>query len=116
VSICREYVVGLLLEVERRNISKDAGTEPSGSQQVRMAELAAYFTHCDIQSVHLQLCLPTAQNAFFKLKNFKTSASFARRLLELGPKPDLAQKVPVSSRFQFTRILLLLLIVPLCKR
>ena len=32
-------------------------------------------------------------NMFFKLKNYKTAASFARRLLELGPKADLAQQV-----------------------
>ena len=29
---------------------------------------------------------------FFKLKNFKTAGSFARRLLELGPKPEVAQQ------------------------
>ena len=28
-----------------------------------------------------------------QLKNFKTAGSFARRLLELGPKPDLAVQV-----------------------
>lgn len=39
------------------------------------------------------LVLRTALNLFFKLKNFKTAASFARRLLELGPKPEVAQQV-----------------------
>ena len=34
----------------------------------------------------------TALNLFFKLKNFKTAGSFARRLLELGPKPEVAQQ------------------------
>ena len=28
-----------------------------------------------------------------QLKNFKTAASFARRLLELGPRPDVATQV-----------------------
>ena len=28
-----------------------------------------------------------------QLKNFKTAASFARRLLELGPKSDIATQV-----------------------
>ena len=28
-----------------------------------------------------------------QVKNFKTAASFARRLLELGPKPDVAAQV-----------------------
>jgi coatomer protein complex subunit alpha (xenin) len=34
----------------------------------------------------------TALNLFFKLKNYKTAGSFARRLLELGPKPEVAQQ------------------------
>ena len=38
------------------------------------------------------LTLRTALNLFFKLKNYKTAGSFARRLLELGPKPDVAQQ------------------------
>jgi coatomer subunit alpha len=29
---------------------------------------------------------------FFKMKNYKTAASFARRLLELGPRNDTAQQ------------------------
>ncbi|KNC73672.1 hypothetical protein SARC_13769 [Sphaeroforma arctica JP610] len=35
----------------------------------------------------------TASTLFFKIKNFKTAASFARRLLELGPAPAVAQQV-----------------------
>ena len=37
-------------------------------------------------------CLPStgALNLFFKLKNYKTAGSFARRLLELGHKPEVA--------------------------
>ena len=54
--------------------------------------MAAYFTHCSLQPVHQILTLRTACNMFFKLKNFKTAGSFARRLLELGPKPDVAQQ------------------------
>lgn len=55
--------------------------------------MAAYFTHCNLQPVHMVLVLRTALNLFFKLKNFKTAAGFARRLLELGPKPEVAQQV-----------------------
>lgn len=57
------------------------------------SQMAAYFTHCNLQPVHMVLVLRTALNLFFKLRNFKTAASFARRLLELGPKPDVAQQV-----------------------
>eukprot|EP00049_Salpingoeca_infusionum_P027282 m.31496 g.31496 ORF g.31496 m.31496 type:complete len:1209 (-) comp9423_c0_seq1:1240-4866(-) len=86
ISICREYIVGLSMELERRDIAKQPG------QAARAAELAALFTHCDLQQVHLLLTLNTAQTAFFKLKNYKTCGSFARRLLELGPRPELAAK------------------------
>lgn len=55
--------------------------------------MAAYFTHSNLQPVHMILVLRTALNLFFKLKNFKTAATFARRLLELGPKPEVAQQV-----------------------
>lgn len=60
-------------------------------------QMAAYFTHCNLQPVHMVLVLRTALNLFFKLRNFKTAAGFARRLLELGPKPDVAQQVGCSS-------------------
>lgn len=60
--------------------------------QKKNCELAAYFTHVELQPVHQILTLRTAVNVFFKLKNYKTAASFARRLLELGPRPDVAQQ------------------------
>lgn len=62
--------------------------------------MAAYFTHSNLQPVHMILVLRTALNLFFKLKNFKSAATFARRLLELGPKPEVAQQVrPQISQF-----------------
>lgn len=60
-------------------------------------QMAAYFTHSNLQPVHMILVLRTALNLFFKLKNFKTAATFARRLLELGPKPEVAQQVDENS-------------------
>lgn len=60
--------------------------------QKRLCEMAAYFTHCSLQPVHQILTLRTALNLFFKLKNYKTAASFARRLLEQGPRPEVAQQ------------------------
>lgn len=56
-------------------------------------QMAAYFTHCNLQPVHMVLVLRTALNLFFKLRNFKTAAGFACRLLELGPNPTVAQQV-----------------------
>lgn len=68
-------------------------------------QMAAYFTHCNLQPVHMVLVLRTALNLFFKLRNFKTAAGFARRLLELGPKPDVAQQVGCSSLIAFFKII-----------
>lgn len=88
LNICREYIVGLQMEAYRKGAPKATLDE-----QKRSCELAAYFTHCNLQPVHQILTLRTALNMFFKLKNYKTAASFARRLLELGPRPEVAQQV-----------------------
>ncbi|KAI2519960.1 COPI coat complex subunit alpha, partial [Homo sapiens] len=87
ITICREYIVGLSVETERKKLPKE-----TLEQQKRICEMAAYFTHSNLQPVHMILVLRTALNLFFKLKNFKTAATFARRLLELGPKPEVAQQ------------------------
>lgn len=76
------------MEISRREQPK-----ATLQDQKRLCEMAAYFTHCKLQPQHLILTLKTAQTLFFKLKNFKTAGSFARRLLELGPKPEIAQQV-----------------------
>ena len=81
VGICREYIIGLSLELHRQTLPKDTP---------RNCELAAYFTHCDLLPIHQMLTLRTAAAISFKLKNFKMASSFARRLLELGPKVDMA--------------------------
>ena len=85
--IATNYIVGLTMEIKRKEMPK-----ATIEDQIRLCEMAAYFTHCNLQPVHQILTLRTACNLFFKLKNFKTSGSFARRLLELGPKPDVAQQ------------------------
>ena len=76
------------MEIKRKELPKSTIEE-----QKRLCEMAAYFTHCNLQPIHLILTLRTALNLFFKLKNYKTGASFARRLLELGPRPEVAQQV-----------------------
>lgn len=88
IEICREYIVGLQMEVYRKELPKE-----SIDEQKRVCELAAYFTHCQLQPIHKILTLRTAVNLFYKLKNFKSAASFAQRLLELGPNPDVAQQI-----------------------
>ncbi|KAJ8928467.1 hypothetical protein NQ314_018972 [Rhamnusium bicolor] len=85
--ICSEYICGLQMETLRKTLPKTTNEE-----QKRQCEMAAYFTHCRLQPIHQILTLRTALNMFFKLKNYKTAASFAKRLLELGPRPEVAQQ------------------------
>lgn len=79
IEICRKYLVGLLIESHRRTLPTS-----SLEDQLRGLELAAYFTHCDLQPPHEILTLRTAVKSSFTLKNFKMCASFAQRCLELG--------------------------------
>ncbi|KAJ3386096.1 hypothetical protein HDU84_001799 [Entophlyctis sp. JEL0112] len=81
--IAREYILGLKLELSRR----DSATEPK-----RVIELAAYFTHCQLQPLHLQLVLSSAMTAAYKYRNFDTACQFARRLLEMGPSQAMGAK------------------------
>ncbi|KAK4053259.1 hypothetical protein OIO90_004033 [Microbotryomycetes sp. JL221] len=82
IVICREYLIGLSLEIERRRLEKGG---PSTLK--RQLELAAYFTHCRLQPAHLQLALRLAMTTFVKAKNYPTAASFAQKLLDLNPAP-----------------------------
>lgn len=45
----------------------------------RAMELAAYFTHCRLEPMHLALSLRSAMSIFFKHKNLATCAHFCRR-------------------------------------
>lgn len=87
LKICREYILGLKMETLRKSLPKN-----NPEDQKRQCEMAAYFTHCNLQPIHQILTLRTALNMFFKLKNYKTAASFAKRLLELGPRQEVAQQ------------------------
>jgi len=83
IGIAKEYVLGLRMEVKRKEVKDDA---------VRQQELAAYFTHCNLQKVHLRLALLNAMGVCYKGGNFNTAANFARRLLESEPPANHATK------------------------
>ncbi|CAL8124546.1 unnamed protein product [Orchesella dallaii] len=87
ISLCREYILGLQMDLFRKELPKE-----NADDRVRGCELAAYFTHCGLDAVHLILTLRTAMNLNFQLKNYASASSFAKRLLEMGPKPDTAQQ------------------------
>ncbi|KAE9621134.1 putative coatomer, alpha subunit protein [Lupinus albus] len=76
VIIEKEYVLGIQIELQRRGI-KD--------HPARQQELAAYFTHCNLQPPHLRLALLNAMVVCCGEKNLATAYSFARRLLETDP-------------------------------
>lgn len=77
---CREYIIALTLEVERRRLVTE---EPENI--TRNLELAAYFTHCRLSPNHVQLALRSAMAVFSKAGNHSTAAIFARRLIDSNP-------------------------------
>ncbi|KAH9314227.1 hypothetical protein KI387_022854, partial [Taxus chinensis] len=83
IGIAKEYVLGLRMEVKRKEIKDDA---------LRQQELAAYFTHCKLQKVHLRLALLNAMGICYKGGNYSTAANMARRLLETDPPTNHATK------------------------
>ncbi|GKV21086.1 hypothetical protein SLEP1_g31103 [Rubroshorea leprosula] len=76
IIIVKEYVLGLKMEISRRDIKDNP---------LRQQELAAYFTHCNLQIPHLRLALLNAMTVCYKAKNLATAANFARRLMETNP-------------------------------
>ncbi|KAL9231674.1 hypothetical protein vseg_006869 [Gypsophila vaccaria] len=79
IIIVKEYVLGLKMEITRRELKDDPK---------RQQELAAYFTHCNLQTPHLRLALQMAMRVCYNAKNLSTAASFARRLLETNPSSE----------------------------
>ncbi|KAM7258185.1 hypothetical protein ACFE04_013926 [Oxalis oulophora] len=76
IIIVKEYVLGLQIELKRREMKDDP---------IRQQELAAYFTHCNLQTPHLRLALLNAMTVCYKAGNLLTASNFARRLLESNP-------------------------------
>ncbi|PUZ58521.1 hypothetical protein GQ55_5G515600 [Panicum hallii var. hallii] len=83
IEIVREYVLGLKMEVKRKEMKDDP---------IRQQELAAYFTNCKLQKVHMRLVLTSAMGLCFKGGNYATAANFARMLLENSPNEAQAKK------------------------
>jgi coatomer protein complex subunit alpha (xenin) len=80
ITTCREYIIGLTMETERRKLVAE---QPDNVG--RNLELAAYFTHCKLQATHVQLALRSAMGVFTKAGNHATAAVFARRLIDANP-------------------------------
>ncbi|KAL7567981.1 hypothetical protein ACA910_004568 [Epithemia clementina (nom. ined.)] len=93
VAISREYITAIRIKASMAEAANDP---------VRSTELSAYFTHCQLQPVHLLLALRAAMGTAFKHKNYITAAGFARRLLEL---PDVASEKNAELRTKATKVL-----------
>lgn len=89
VSICREYLIGITLEMKRKD-------EKDGK---RAADLAAYFTNCKLQTKHALLVIRTAMKACIDIKNYQSASGFARRLLDLAPSGPLADQAKQVVQF-----------------
>ncbi|XP_006289095.2 coatomer subunit alpha-1 [Capsella rubella] len=72
IIIVKEYILGLQMELKRREMKGDS---------TRQQELAAYFTHCNLQTPHLRLTLLSAMSICYKVKNLATTSNFARRFV-----------------------------------
>ncbi|KAI6124422.1 COPI alpha subunit C-terminus-domain-containing protein [Pisolithus croceorrhizus] len=97
VTTAREYLLGVSIELDRRRVMQE---EPDSVR--RGLELAAYFTHCQLQPAHMQIALRSAIGVFAKANNHATAAKFARRLLDLNPDPKIVaqarQRIAAGDR------------------
>jgi coatomer protein complex subunit alpha (xenin) len=87
VSISREYITAMRLELLRRD-------EPNA---VRQFELSVYFTKCELQPIHVFLGLRVAIKCGYSIKNFKITGALCRRLLELCVTAKLPPNLVQSS-------------------
>jgi len=90
LELCREYVTGLRMELHRKDLASDP---------IKQLELGAYFTHSKTQPIHRMLSLRSAMKAAYRLKNYTLAGGFARRLLELSPKPEIASEARKVAKF-----------------
>lgn len=92
LSLCREYILGLSIEITRRSLA------PNDIK--RNLELAAYFTRVKLQPVHRLTALQVAMTQAFKSKNYASASYFAGELLKIsatGPRADQATKLKTRA-------------------
>ncbi|KAH7903955.1 COPI alpha subunit C-terminus-domain-containing protein, partial [Hygrophoropsis aurantiaca] len=80
----KENMSSASIELERRRVAQE---KPDNVTVRRGLELAAYFTHSQLQSPHMLIALRSAIGVFVKANNHATALKFARRLLDLNPDP-----------------------------
>lgn len=88
LDLCREYILGLTIELNRREIEN--------TDIKRNLELAAYFTRTNLQNPHKVNALQVAMHQCYKHKNYSSASYFAGELLKLvttGPRSEQARKI-----------------------
>ena len=88
---CREYLIGISIELERRALAADAAQANEPAQVARIVELAALFTHVQMQPQHQMLALRIAMMEARRVGNLAMAGHFARRLIELQPPAKVVQ-------------------------
>ncbi|ODQ79980.1 hypothetical protein BABINDRAFT_161634 [Babjeviella inositovora NRRL Y-12698] len=92
LTVCREYILGLSIELARRAL------DPADIK--RNLELAAYFTKAQLQPAHRVNALQVAMTQAFKNKNFASASYFAGEFLKVvstGPRAEQAQKIKTKA-------------------
>lgn len=92
LGICKEYILGLSIELERRSLPAE--------DIKRNLELAAYFTRVKLQPSHRVNALQVAMTQSFKNKNFSYASYFASEFLKIlstGSRAEQAKKIKTKS-------------------
>lgn len=90
--LCREYILGLSIELARRALPTD--------NVKRNLELAAYFTKANLKPVHRVNALQVAMNQSFKNKNYLLASYFAAEFLKIvgtGGRSEQAKKIKAKA-------------------
>ena len=74
INICKEYILGLGLELERK-VTESVE---------RQLELAVYFSYCDFQPGHQKLSIKQAMKLCANHKNYGTAYILASKLLQFS--------------------------------
>lgn len=92
LDICKEYIIGLQIELTRRALPP--------TEIKRNLELAAYFTHVNLQPAHRLNALQVAMTQSFKAKNYHYASYFATEFLKImssGNRAEQARKIQAKS-------------------
>jgi coatomer protein complex subunit alpha (xenin) len=88
LNTCREYRLGMRLVLEQRRC-KSRGIE-SEEDRRRLVQLAALFTHCNLEPSHLVLALRAAMKLAYEQQFHELASRFALRILETEPSQELS--------------------------